>query len=144
MGQSAFKSFFLRQAEGEFDLTTDGNLWALLVEITLRKCGKWRTRFRAGKRDLGREQPLPPPSDQSSGPLPLAAESPGPEEPVILAELLEHTLRGLDEQERRMIELKQQGYAVAEISAQVGRSEFTVYQVLKRVKKRLQRMCADE
>jgi RNA polymerase sigma-70 factor, ECF subfamily len=37
--QSVFKSFFRRQADGQFNLTDWDSLWSLLVVITLRKCG---------------------------------------------------------------------------------------------------------
>ena len=37
---SAYKSFFIRNGRGEFDLAGWDELWALLADITLRKCGK--------------------------------------------------------------------------------------------------------
>src|SRR5437870_434016 len=37
--QSVFRSFFSRQAGGQFDLDDWDGVWALLTLITLRKCG---------------------------------------------------------------------------------------------------------
>jgi RNA polymerase sigma factor (sigma-70 family) len=140
--QSAFKSFLLRVAEGKFDLHGPESLWGLLVRITLRKCGKWNRHFRTAKRNLAKEQSLT--AGTSGDDFPVAAEEPGPDEPLLLDEILEEALRGLDERERQMVRLKQLGYTVPEIGAQVGRSEFTVYQVLKRVRKRLERQLQPE
>src|SRR5438874_2331648 len=53
--QSAFKSFFLRHAEAPFELADWGGLWALLVVLTLRKCGHRAEHFRAARRDVRRE-----------------------------------------------------------------------------------------
>ena len=41
---SAYKSFFIRNGRGDFDLAGWDDLWAFLAYITLRKCGK-RQRF---------------------------------------------------------------------------------------------------
>ena len=35
--QSVFKSFFVRQGQGQFELDNWDSLWGLLVRITLRK-----------------------------------------------------------------------------------------------------------
>ena len=45
--QSAYKSFFIRFAEGQFELKTWDSLWALLTVLTVRKCGH-RIEFPAG------------------------------------------------------------------------------------------------
>src|SRR5262249_25986989 len=39
--QSVFRSFFARNAEGQFgEFASWDNLWAMLVVLTLRKCGR--------------------------------------------------------------------------------------------------------
>src|SRR5262249_58687579 len=45
--QSALKSFFVRHADGEFDLTGWDSLWSLLVGIPLRKGGHHAERLLA-------------------------------------------------------------------------------------------------
>src|SRR5262245_15208825 len=53
--QSVFKSFFHRCAQGQFHLDSSADLWALLVSLTLHKCGHRVDYFRAARRDVGRE-----------------------------------------------------------------------------------------
>jgi DNA-directed RNA polymerase specialized sigma24 family protein len=57
---SVLRTFCRRAAEHPFDLDGPDSLWALLVEITLRKCGCWNRHFRTRKRDVRREQSPPP------------------------------------------------------------------------------------
>ena len=134
--QSVFKSFFLRQARGEFDLGGWDGLWALLAVITLRKCGRQGDHFHACCRDVRREA-IPPASEGSgSGSLALARE-PTPAEAAMLAETVEQLLRGLKEREREIVSLALQGYTGAEISAKLNRPKRTVYNLLGRIKGRL-------
>ena len=51
---SAYKSFFIRNGRGDFDLAGWDDLWALLAYITLRKCGKRQRFARAARRDAAR------------------------------------------------------------------------------------------
>src|SRR4051794_35807436 len=41
VAQEVLNSFLRRQAQGPYDLDSEGALWGLLAEITFRKCGKW-------------------------------------------------------------------------------------------------------
>jgi RNA polymerase sigma-70 factor (ECF subfamily) len=132
--QSVFKSFFCRQAQGEFDLDSWDSLWSLLSVITVRKCGRWRRYFRAERRNLQAEV--------SS--WELFADEPTPEEAAILTETLEQVMRGLEDGEREMVMLSLQGYTVAEISDQVDRTRRTVQRVLQRVRQRLERLQAQD
>ena len=63
--QSVFRSFFIRQREGQFELKDWDSLWSLLVRITLRKCGRRITAFQTQRRDLRREV-VPVVSDDDS------------------------------------------------------------------------------
>src|SRR5437016_761118 len=45
--QSVFKSFFLRQRDGQFALDSWDGLWGLLATIALRKCCNWAEYARA-------------------------------------------------------------------------------------------------
>ena len=135
--QSAFRSFFVRQAEGQFDLSDWGALWSLLVVITLRKCGHKVEHFASSRRDVRREQAA---ADPERG-WELAAPEPTPEEAAQLAEAVESLMRCLDDpRERQMLELCLQGHSGAEVSTRVGRSERTVQRVMSRVRRQLERM----
>jgi RNA polymerase sigma-70 factor (ECF subfamily) len=137
--QSVFKSFFLRFREGQFELENWQGLWGLLVVITLRKCGRKVKFFREQRRDERREVSPAADEEVTAGWAGIARE-PTPEEAVVLAETVEHILSGLSEVERRIVELRLEGYTPAEISAQVRRSESTVRWALQRLRKRLRRL----
>src|SRR5262249_30586335 len=99
--QSALRSFFVRHAEGRFDLAGWEGLWSLLALITLRKCGHQVEHYRAACRDLGREQEASPTEDAMASWTALAA-GPSPPEAAVLAETVEQLLAGLREQDRRI------------------------------------------
>jgi RNA polymerase sigma-70 factor, ECF subfamily len=140
--QSAYKSFFVRQREGELEVGTWDGLWGLLTLITLRKCADRAAYFRAGKRDLAREA-----GDRPSGSSPGGAEvlaldrAPSPEEAAILAETVEALFRSVDgSDEQAILELSLQGFTASEIGDQLGRAERSVRRLRERFRKRLERM----
>jgi RNA polymerase sigma-70 factor (ECF subfamily) len=138
--QSAWRSFFLRHAEGQFELQSWDSLWSMLVVITLRKCGHQVEYFRAACRDLRREE-SPAVTDDSAPAWEALSGEPTPAQALLLAEAVEQVVGALsDERERQMVELSLQGYTPAEVSARMGRSERTVQRVLSRVRQRLERM----
>jgi RNA polymerase sigma-70 factor (ECF subfamily) len=135
--QSALKSFFVRYAAGQFDLGGWDGLWGLLVCITLRKCGREVRRFHGPHHDVRREAPA---GDEASALWDALAREPTPAEAVMLAETVEQFMRDLGARERRVFELRLQGCTVPEISAQVGRTEYTVEGVLRKIRKRLRHL----
>ena len=52
--QSVFRSFFVRQADGQFELEGWDNLWSLLARITLASADAGQ-QLCAGRRDVRRE-----------------------------------------------------------------------------------------
>jgi len=120
-----------------------GDLWRLLAAITLHKLQHRAERHTAGKRDAARERHFGGESSLFAlrGRHPSGAPSP-PEE-AALADTLERLLRGLGPLQRRMVELRLQGYRLGEIAADVRRSERTVRRLLEQVKGRLQDECPD-
>lgn len=138
--QSVFRSFFVRQAKGQFELENWDGLWSLLVRITLCKCGQKARVFRAECRDVGHEVRLAGSDDESRGPGNPVARDPTPQEAASLVETLEHMLSGLDERRRQMVALRLQGYTVLEISQEIGCTERTVHRVLGKVRDSLKRL----
>jgi RNA polymerase sigma-70 factor (ECF subfamily) len=142
--QSAYRSFFTGARAGRYALGRSGDLWRLLVAITLHKlqhqvehhtAGK-----RAGARDCSRGE-----EDQSFGVQEeVLAREPTPAEAAALADTLAQLLRGLEPLERRMVELRLQGCRLDEIASDVQRSERTVRRLLERVKERMRHMCEDD
>ncbi len=140
--QSVLKSFFVRHAAGQFDLENWDSLWSLLTVITLRKCGHKVEHFLAACRDLRREEA--PAGGDSAASWEALAREPRPEEAAGLSDTVEQLLRGLDADDRRIVELTLQGYTIPEISSMIQTSERTIYRRLERIKGRLQRLRAGE
>lgn len=144
--QSAYKSFFVRQRDGGIEVATWDNLWGVLTMITLRKCADRAAYYRAGKRDVTRE--LAGGADDS-GPAAIddlaLDRDPSPDEAAALAETVEALFRAIDDpDERAILELSLQGHTAAEISESLGRAERSVRRLRERVRKRLERMQAEE
>jgi RNA polymerase sigma-70 factor (ECF subfamily) len=131
--QSVYKSFFLRAAEGRFDLADWGDLWSLLVVITLRKCGRVRNRYRTASRDVSAELVEASGAEQGTVEEVLAA-GPTPFDAVLLAELVERLQEGLAQRDRDIVSLALQGFSVSEIVQQTGTGQRTVYRVLDQVR----------
>lgn len=130
--QSVFNTFFQRCARGEFQIDNSGQLWRLLVKITVRKTrGEYR-RYAAARRDAAIEA--------AEGEVWLAetvAREPGPEEAAVLVDEIEALLHGLPALYCHVLESRLQGHAVAEIAQQKQVSRQTVYQVLHILQRRL-------
>jgi RNA polymerase sigma-70 factor (ECF subfamily) len=140
--QSAYKSFFLRYGAGQIDVRDWGNLWSMLTLITLRKCLDRVAYHQAERRDVQREAAAQAGAPGTEPWWQAVARDPLPEEAAVLAETVELLLRGVDEDERPILEMSLQGYTTPEISAQLGRPERSVRRLRERVKKRLQRLQA--
>jgi RNA polymerase sigma-70 factor (ECF subfamily) len=138
VAQSVFRTFFRRQAEGQFRLDSWDQMWTLLAVLTVRKCGQRLDEFRAARRDVAREQRHAPCPDPSAAELPVADPAPSPSEAAMLAETLQQVLAGLTERERPVVLLRLQGYTIAEVSRQLGCTERTVGRILKQVRDRLE------
>lgn len=138
--QSAFLSFFRRQADGQFDPQTENSLWRLLAHITLCKCRNRADYFQAARRDVRLEVSAARDSVDSHGAWQGFARDPTPSDAAILHERIEELMSGLNDRGRAILALSLQGSTISQISLEVGRSERTVRGVLEQVKKRLQGM----
>jgi RNA polymerase sigma-70 factor (ECF subfamily) len=137
--QSVFRSFFVRQREGCFDIENWENLWGILAVITMRKCGRQIAHYQAERRDLRREVGLQKPVQPGDEPH-FFAHDPSPSEALVLIELVEGLMQNLTPPDREILTLYLQGQTTAEISEHVGRTMRTVRRTLERVKKRLRSM----
>jgi RNA polymerase sigma factor (sigma-70 family) len=115
---SAYRSFFVGARDGRFVLQRSGDLWRLLVSITLHKLYRQVKRHSAESRDVQREKIL----EEAHA----FSQEPTAEEAVALADELEAVLKPLDPLLRRVLELRLQGQSLEEIAAITMRSERTV------------------
>jgi RNA polymerase sigma-70 factor (ECF subfamily) len=142
--QSAYKSFFIRQRDGELDVGTWDGLWGILTLITLRKCADRAAYYGAAKRNVARETA----GGGTDSAYPLIGRAldrdPRPDEAALLSETVEALFRLIDDaDERAILEFSLQGYTAVEISERLGRAERSVRRLRERVRKRLERMQAD-
>lgn len=134
--QSAYKSFFVRQREGQLAIGGWDSLWGLLTIITLRKCADRAAYFQADKRAMVRET--------AGDGVDLLDREPAPEEAAILAETVAELFGSLDDaDDRAVLELSLQGCSAQEISETLGRAERSVRRLRERVRRRLERLTAD-
>ncbi len=132
--QSAFKSFFRRQDEFQFDHDGSDGLWGLLVVITVRKCTKWADLFGAGKRSAEREVSLNADGPAGDPWREVAGREPGPDEAAVLSDLIERLMERLGPREQEIIALRMQGCELEEIAGQVRSSRRTVARVVAEAK----------
>jgi RNA polymerase sigma-70 factor (ECF subfamily) len=134
--QSAYRTFFARAKEGEFELKRGGDLWRLLAAITIHKLGKQIERHVAAKRAIGAEQRDPSNADRPFADSP--STRPSAEDEAMLHEEVEQLMCGLDESQCQMLWMRLAGYRLEEIAAETQRSERTVRRLLDKVRDRMQ------
>jgi RNA polymerase sigma-70 factor (ECF subfamily) len=139
--QSAFRSFFRRAGEGEFQFDDWNGLWALLAQIAVRKSYRQSVHHRAQRRDVRREQSTE--SDDDSGKTwETEGRQASPEEDASLQEILALLVGALkDEKQRQAVIFRLQGYSLAEIAEMpdIGLSQRTLFRLMKKVKAWLER-----
>ena len=137
--QSAYRSFFVRAREGQYQLSRPGDLWRLLARTTLNKLYGQVERQTAGKRTVDRE-------DRDQHQLAhLGSRNPTVAEVVAVGEQLSLILDELSSDEHAALLLTLQGQPNEEISKSIGKSERTVRRLLAQARRHLeQRLLADE
>ncbi len=135
--QSAFKSFFRRLQEFRLDGGNVDAIWGLLSIITIRKCRKWDAFYRCDKRAISREIA----ADQSDGSRPAkstaTAIEPGPEDALVVIELLDKLFKEFEPRQREMLLLRIDGYTVEEIAQRCKSSCRTVARTIATAKQLL-------
>jgi RNA polymerase sigma factor (sigma-70 family) len=111
--QSVMASFFVRAALGQYDLSTPAHLVKLLATIARNKVINQARKQRAACRDAGS---IASPEEGADVPAPGA----GPAQVAEARELLAETLRRLTEEERRLLELREEGMEWGQIAAALG------------------------
>ena len=134
--QSVCRTFMRRAQDGTFEVTGGDALWRLLCVISLNKVRE-RVRFhRRERRTTERERPLSVAAD-----LP-ARSGAGPLEHAVFRDHLDHVVASLDDEERRVLELRLLDHTQVEIAEQLGCSERTVRRMLGRLETRLHELLA--
>lgn len=124
--QSVFRSFFRKAADGLYDVPEGEDLWKLFLVITLNKIYAKSVFHHARKRDI-RLTVNTADMDEST----LGRGEPDDQALSELQMVVDETLAQLPDQARRMVELRVQGFEVAEIARQTQRSKRTVERTLQ-------------
>lgn len=137
--QSVFGSFFRGASKGDYDVPNGDDLWKLFLVIALNKIRARGAFHRAAKRDVRRTVV----GEEGEEALAASPTEAGGEEmflELVVADILER----LPPQHRRMVELRLEGYGVAEVAAQTGRSKRSVERVLQEARTKLDALLQEQ
>ena len=128
--QSVFRTFFRRVEKGDYDIPDGEDLWKLFLVIGLNKIKTVSTFNRAAKRDVR--------TSKGSDELELASDATVEADEISLSILrmsIDETLEVLPQSHREIINLRIEGYEVAEIAERIGRSKRSVERILQEFRK---------
>ena len=136
--QSVFRTFFRAASQGLYDVPAGDDLWKLLLVIALNKIRAAGIHHSAAKRDVRATAEL----DR----LDEAAEADPQDdaEQTFLRLAVTDTLGRLTDLERHAIELRMEGFEVAEIADRMGRSKRTVERALQQARTKLKTLLDEE
>lgn len=132
--QSVHHSLLLGLRQNKIRLTSPQELLGLAVTMARRKVARhWRR--------LQRQQPLDPAAVETAGPAAaltaLTSSEPDPAQEAQFRDTLAHLCGQLDDKDRRLIELRLQGYSTAEAARQLGVDADVLRVRLSRLRRRL-------
>jgi RNA polymerase sigma-70 factor (ECF subfamily) len=128
--QSVFRTFFSRVKGGEFQVEGQDDLGKLLGRITLFKALRQVERHTAGKRDCMLEGAADAPLNLAD----LADQEPSPETVVAFLDQFEHFLNALRPQDRKILEMRLEGYRTQEIADKLGISDRHVRRAVEHIR----------
>lgn len=135
--QSVFGSFFRGATQGFYDVPAGEELWKLFLVIALNKIRARGAYHRAAKRDVRQTT--------STDGVEWALEDPHHDDAERLLRLsVSEALSGLPDLQRRVVELRIEGFEVAEIASRVGRSKRTTERTLQDARKKLSRVLEEQ
>jgi len=135
--QSAYRSFFLRARAGEFTIEESGQLWRLLVTVTLRKLWRRVKHHQAERRSVDAEYSAGGDAGMNDTIEAAVAREPSPAAVAEVSCQLETLMAPLPAEQRRALQLRLQDYTIAEIAAELKRSQRTIRRWLDNIKTRL-------
>src|SRR5262245_8788514 len=124
---SAYRSFFVAARQGRFEVQRGGDLWRLLVEITLHKLYRSAEHHLAQQRSVERERST---CSLTAGAIVLGGREPTPDEALAACEEVEAVLGQLSARGRQALELRLQGYELEEIAERLNCNERTVRRLI--------------
>jgi len=130
--QSVHRSLLLGLRQEKFDLSSPERLIALAVEMVRRKVGRhWRHLQRQNRLEGGAG--VTPGPDLATNP----GTEPDPARAAHLNDALARIIAQLDEMERRVVELRLEGFSTAEVARRLGLDADVLRVRLSRLRQRL-------
>ena len=130
--QSVFRTFFQRARQGEFQIDDPDDLCKLLVKITVHKTLRQIAFHKRAKRDAAKEAGQG--DGESDHLMAVLASEPTPEETTTLLDQMEHFLSKLRPEDRRIIEMRMEGYSNVEIANRLGITDRKIRRLMERVR----------
>ena len=121
---------------GRLEFDSFNSLMSFLIKVAEQKVIDEYRRAHTRRRDIGREVRLVPVGEDGAEgtSIPLALGGPTPSQFAQATEVHERLLAGQDEEQRKVIELRHEGYSVSEIAANTGWNIRKVQRFLKDLK----------
>ena len=135
--QSVFRTFFHRARQGQFHLEDPDDVCKLLARITVHKTFRQIAFHRRAKRDACQETGQ---GDETQDMvLKLLTGEPTPEEATEFLDQLQHFLDKLEPDDRKILELRMEGYNNVEIAERLGTNDRKIRRVMERVRELAER-----
>lgn len=142
--QSAFGTVFRRLRNGRFEFDSDADVWKLLVTVVLNKLRNRVRYLNAERRDIRRE--MKGEADFDGALAAQLAIPPGVEEATEFAYLMRDLfeLPSLSEDEKKLLQLRMEGFGQQEIADQLGVTDRTIRRMTDRIRDRLNDLLGSE
>jgi RNA polymerase sigma-70 factor (ECF subfamily) len=132
--QSVHRTLLMGLREDKFEFSTPEHLMALALTLVRRKVARqWRRMQRQQRLESGTASSANLPELLSS----LCSPQADPAQAAQLQDQIQHVCEQLDEPDRRLLELRLQGYSPAEVADQIGLNVNAMYVRLSRLRQRL-------
>ncbi len=132
--QSVHRSLLLGLRQEKFDISTPEKLMALALTLVRRKAARqWRHLRRQRRLESGSAEG----GNLSQLLTSLSTTQPDPAQTAQFNDRMEQLCGNLDEADRRLLELRLEGYSPAEAAAELGLNVNALYVRLTRLRKRL-------
>ena len=128
--QAALRTFFRRAAAGQWKIHRQGQLWQLLVSLTLKRLRRRVEHETLNKRDVDQERPANAELVNS-----IADERPSPEHVVELMDEMDFVLGQLQPVEKAHVRLWLAETTVNETASTLGCSRSTVHRIRERIRR---------
>ena len=128
--QSVFRTFFRRVAQGQYEVAEGGDLWNLLLVISLNKLRKEATKQQTAKRDIRRTHSLLESDEKHS-------DGKEDEALVFLKLTIEEILSTLTAPEREIVVMRIEGHEINHIADKSKRAKRSVERILQSFRARL-------